>query len=295
MTAKRKLKDKLPPPLRALAMAGFHYAQRLRFWRMVMKHVRPADAESRKVLRRSLRRAPFTAFGRFDRWENPQLLGAATLDVIGYGRFTCRPRMDDLFHVLPQAQPGVRKAIEDHLKPGMTFIDAGANIGFFTILGARLVGPEGRVIAVEMMPDTAAILRHHIALNGLTNVTVVEQALSARAGEEVLAHVPRDHAGQASIVAESFRDYAVDEVRVLTTTLDAITQGIERIDFMKVDLEGAEALAFDGARAMLARTDAVIFESRPDDPASVGATDRIRAAGFTPQLLDGYNTLAKRD
>lgn len=275
-------------------MAGFHYVHRLRLWRMVLREVRPVDPASQRALRASLRRAPLTAFGRFDRWENPQLLAPATLEVKGYGRFACRPRMDDLFHILPQAQPGVRRAIEARLKPGMTFIDAGANIGFFTILGARLVGPDGRAIAVEMIPQAAAILRHHVEINGLSNVTVVQQALSSRGGEEIVAHVPRDHAGQATIVAAQIRDYAMDEVRVATTTLDEIARDCARIDFMKVDLEGAEAMAFEGARAMLARTAALVFETRPDDADSGRAAELVRAAGFTLTAIDRYNTLATR-
>lgn len=288
------LKRGLPRPLLALVKGVFFYLERLRHWGLVLIELRGADATSTSRLWLSALASPVTAFGKFDRWENPRLLFDVTVRAPGIGLFHCRPAMDDLFHVLPSAQAGVYNALKQHLRPGMTFVDAGANIGFFTVLGAGLVGPQGRVLAVEMMPDTAAVLRRHIADNGLTNVEVVEKALSDRSGQEVIAHTPRFHAGQASIVVEAFDGDDTIEIRVMTSTLDEVSADLPNIDFMKVDLEGAETPAFDGAKGMLARTRALVFESRPGDPKGAEAMARIEAAGFTLKSLDGYNILATR-
>lgn len=291
---KDALKRALPAPLLKLLMGVFFYVERLRHWALVLIQLRGADGRSTLRLWLSALASPVTAFGRFDRWENPQLLFDADLVAPGVGRFHCRARMDDLFHVLPSAQRAVYRTLSEHLRPGMTFIDAGANIGFFTVLGARLVGPQGRVIAIEMMPDTAAVLRSHIATNELANVEVVENALWEVSGQEIIAHTPRYHAGQASVVVEDFDGDAMIEHRVLTTTLDEVARDIATIDFMKIDLEGAEAPAFDGAKQMMARTSALVFESWPGDPKSAGAVARVEAAGFELKSLDGYNTLAVR-
>ncbi len=288
------LKRGLPGPLLALAKGMFFYVERLRHWGLVLIELRGADATSTRRLWLSALASPVTAFGKFDRWENPRLLFPVTVRAPGIGLFHCRPVMDDLFHVLPSAQGGVYGALKQHLKPGMTFVDAGANIGFFTVLGAGLVGPAGRVLAVEMMPDTAAILRRHITENGMTNVAVVEKALSDRSGQEVVAHAPRFHAGQASIVVEDFDGDDTIEIRVMTVTLDEVAADLPVIDFMKVDLEGAEAPAFDGAKGMLSRTRALVFESRPGDPKGAEVMARIEAAGFALTSLDGYNILATR-
>lgn len=288
------LKRGLPKPLFGVVRGVFFYVERLRHWGLVLIQLRGADARSTLRLWLSALAGPVTAFGKFDRWENPRLLFDVTVRAPGIGLFHCRPDMDDLFHVLPAAQAGVYGALKRHLGPGMTFVDAGANIGFFTVLGAGLVGPQGRVLAVEMMPDTAAVLRRHIADNHITNVEVVEKALSDRSGQEVIAHTPRLHAGQASIVVEDFEGDDTIEVRVMTSTLDEATAHLPRIDFMKVDLEGAETPAFDGAKAMLARTTALVFESRPGDPRGAEAMARIAAAGFVLTSLDGYNVLATR-
>lgn len=289
---KDRLKRGLPRPLLRLAMGLFYYAERIRHWAMVLAELRGADGRSAARLWLSALASPVTAFGKFDRWENPRLLADVSVRAPGIGLFHCRAHMDDLFHVLPSAQAGVYRTLAAHLRPGMVFVDAGANIGFFTVFGAGLVGPQGRVLAVEMMPDTAAVLRRHIADNGLTNVEVVEKALSDRAGQEVVAHTPRYHAGQASIVVDEFGGDETIEIRVMTSTLDEVTRDLPQIDFMKVDLEGAETAAFDGARGMLARTRALVFESRPGDPKGAEAQARIEAAGFLLKPLDGYNILA---
>lgn len=281
-------------PIKTLLKPPYFYLQRLRFWAMVARDTQAVDAPGRAALCRSMLAAPFTALRNLGRWENPRLLADARLRVRGYGLFDCRAEMDDLFHVLPQAQPGVRRAIERYLQPGGTFVDAGANIGFFTVTGANIVGPAGRVIAVEMIDETAAILRNHVAMNGLHNVTVVEQALAARSGEEVVAHLPLDHVGQATLLAETLHGAKTREVRVTTTTLDALTQDIERIDLMKIDLEGAEAMALEGAQKMLQRTRRVIFEARPDDKGVSATVDALRAAGFAITPIDKYNQLAER-
>ena len=85
------------------------------------------------------------------------------------------------------AEPEVQQALAELVKPGQTVYDVGANIGFFTILCSRLVGPQGRVYAFEPIPQNLVTLRHNIALNGLTNVVIVDKALSAldRYGRDV--------------------------------------------------------------------------------------------------------------
>ncbi len=125
-------------------------------------------------------------------------------------------------------------------------LDAGANIGVITMMLARCVGPTGRVIAIEIVPDTAARLRRHIAMNGLENVEVIEKALSSESNLSVTATVPRGFFGQASIVREGVPSDAAP-VSVQTTTIDAIILDIPSIAILKMDLEGAEPQELLGA------------------------------------------------
>src|SRR5690606_37998923 len=109
------------------------------------------------------------------------------------------------------------------LQPGDCFIDAGANIGFYSVMASARVGVTGRVVAVEMIPATAAVLRDQLRLNGAVNTTVIERALSARPGEVVTARLPAAQHGQASIVVSNPGGQTLE---VETTTLDEIVSGL---------------------------------------------------------------------
>jgi hypothetical protein len=78
-------------------------------------------------------------------------------------------------------EPEVQSALQQHLRPGMIFYDIGANIGFFSLLAARLVGKEGRVVAFEADPEIAGRLREHVARNEFGSITVEEKAVWSEA------------------------------------------------------------------------------------------------------------------
>jgi FkbM family methyltransferase len=151
------------------------------------------------------------------------------------------------------------------LKPGMTAVDVGANVGQISLEMAQLVGPTGRVVAIEPSPGNVRFLRAHVAANGFNDrVIVVEAACSAgESGELVLEVASGDldsiqngpqlkslglkrnplHIGKPST-----------EVRVLTRSLDSLCDELGlSVDVLKVDVEGAEVEVFSGARACLSR------------------------------------------
>jgi tRNA/tmRNA/rRNA uracil-C5-methylase (TrmA/RlmC/RlmD family) len=136
----------------------------------------------RRIIRGAVKRSPLSAFSRLDEWRNPELLKDAEVLVPGFERFMVRAKSDDLFHLLPASEPEVVSVLRHYLREGSVFLDAGANIGFFTVLASKLVGQSGTVLAVEMMPDTAAILRKHVALNRCENVKIIEAAHPRRKG-----------------------------------------------------------------------------------------------------------------
>ena len=281
------LLDVLPAPVRSQLRRGKTYVKRLGIWRDVRRLVRGYGPADRRVLRESAMRAPILSARSLDRWCDPVLLDDAQVVVEGVGRFSVRAHSDDLWHVLPTREPAIFDAISSLLRPGDVFVDAGANIGFYTVLASNAVGPIGQVFAVEMMPDTAVVLRGHVGINELTNVRLIEKALSDRAGETVTAHVTEGKFGQASIsVGGGGR-----AVEVETTTLDAALADVARIRLMKMDLEGAEEMALRGAEAVLARTDMLIFECWTEETL---VADFLALRGFSVRSLDGRNRIAFR-
>ena len=277
-----------PGLVRKLVRMAENYVYRLRTWTQLRRELVAGDARSRAVLRRSYLLAPLASLTKLDSYQGPKLTGDVEVEIDGVGRFAVRAGTDDILHVMTSREPHVRRAIEARLPKGGTFVDAGANIGFYSVLAARLAGPECRVVAFEMMPDTAAILRRHVAMNAGDRIEIVENALSDRNGETVTASVEPGKHGQASIIASASPDGRV-AIEVATITLDMALAGSGPIDVLKMDLEGAEFLALKGATEVLGRTSCVVFESNDNDRQ---VFDLLENHGFTVELLAGHDFIA---
>lgn len=289
---RKTLKRALPKPIvRALASCVI-YTERLAAWFDVMSGVRGRRLSDRVTLFRSMARAPIDSFGDFERWKEPTLDADAEVEAIGLGYFSIRRRTDDLPHIIPNNFARLFASIRQNATIGDTVVDAGANIGAVTVFMSRLVGENGRVIAVEMMPDTAARLRNTIALNALNNVVLVEKALSERGGEIVVATVEPGLHGQASIANPDRAGRETTTVEVETTTLEAVLSDAGDVTVLKLDLEGAEPAALRGAGRALARVRAILFESWKADGGETRAM--LLASGYDVQPVDGRNFLAVR-
>lgn len=132
---------------------------------------------------------------------------------------------------------GEYEDILSEISPGDCVLDAGANIGVFTVLASSLVGSTGRVVAVEPQPENLRVLRRNIELNGCRNVSVVPRALSNVDGSAVFitgrgigAHLSRSGG-----------------IPVDTISLPSIltVAKLPRIDYLKMDIEGAEVRVFE--------------------------------------------------
>jgi FkbM family methyltransferase len=145
----------------------------------------------------------------------------------------------------------VEAALRAVLEPGATFLDVGANIGVFTTLGANLVGPEGRVIAVEPIARNAELIERACRSNGFAQVRVIRGAASDRNGEIVLrtSATTSNAATPAAAGERLLADGSVAQA-VPAIVLDDALAGLERLDLVKIDVEGMEPRALRG----LART-----------------------------------------
>ena len=137
------------------------------------------------------------------------------------------------------------------VQPGTTVLDLGANFGFYSLLAARLVGPNGHVIAFEPMRSTLSILRRHFAINPALaeRVTVIESAVGDADGETTIAF--ENDLASASI-------HPLDQVSHTLTVpivrLDTLLQQSAiraPISFAKIDVEGAEVDVLNGAAQLL--------------------------------------------
>ena len=167
--------------------------------------------------------------------------------------------------------PKVLAVLRAFIRPGDTFLDLGGNIGWFTLIGSRLVGPRGKVFAVEPDPANAAVLRENIRRNGCANTTLFEVAAGA---SESTARLYRsaENAGDHQMAATSDR---TDWVDVPVRRLDTLMTGDHaRVDVLKMDTQGSEVAALSGMGALLAANPSMrmVLEFWPYGLAQVGGS-----------------------
>ncbi|MGH2740560.1 MAG: FkbM family methyltransferase, partial [Actinomycetota bacterium] len=163
-------------------------------------------------------------------------------------------------------EPEVVERLRDWLAPGMVALDLGAHVGYHTILMSRLVGPEGRVIALEPEPVNLAQLKANLEAAGVANVDVHPVAALAESGSITL-HLSDDNSGDHSI---SYRAGA-RTIEVPGVALDDLLGEETRIDVVKSDLQGADHLGLRGMERTLKRCrPKVIVEFWPEGIAAAG-------------------------
>lgn len=130
-----------------------------------------------------------------------------------------------------------RTLILSDLKRGDVFVDVGANCGAFSLFAARLVGGEGRVIAIEPMPEMAERMRFNVATNGFSNIDIFETAVGPQSGSATLYvdETARGHSSMAPIDG-----YTRTTVPISTLKSIVENSGVGRIDALKIDIEGFE-------------------------------------------------------
>jgi FkbM family methyltransferase len=226
------------------------------------------------------------------RWREKRLL--ARLEQDWAGGFTLH-RTGDLVYVPRPLDargrrallhpPRIHPAVLASLHPGSVAVDVGASLGEWTVPLARAVGPEGRVLAAEPAPRSAAALEATLAANSLGRARVVRCAIGDHDGTAELA-VPvvtssRSDTGTARLGAAGAGDQILS---VSLRTLDSLARefGLERVDLIKIDVEGHERRVLDGAALLLERfrPTLVIETGHEADGDRQAIQERLRSFGY---------------
>ncbi|MDQ3677732.1 MAG: FkbM family methyltransferase [Actinomycetota bacterium] len=268
------MSGRLLPRARSYAYRAF---TRLPHERMDAWRARPSGRASVAALQRVLGNGPVEIGGG--------LLSGQRLDT----RALTLTHVQAFGLVRGALEPGVQEALRRHVAPGASVYDIGANIGFFSLLAARLAGPTGSVEAFEPLPAAAAGLRRHVALNDARTVTVHELAVAAHSGRAQLMAVQE---ASWSHLAQRGRHPDTQEVlEVQVVTIDELVAGGMRApNVVKIDVEGAEIDVLEGmAETIRAHSPAIICELHGSNAEFVAYADAI---GYVAHNLDGPPPLA---
>lgn len=155
----------------------------------------------------------------------------------------------------------IQNIFTQHLKPGNVFYDIGANVGFFSIIAAKLVGDKGKVYAFEPGEGNANSIRHNARLNNFNHIEVIEKAVSHTSGEGQLL-LAKYSGGHALATADAPPDLAGEVTVDLVSIDDLIAQNkIAPPNFVKIDVEGAELDVLKGmTETIKTARPAIIYE-----------------------------------
>jgi FkbM family methyltransferase len=214
--------------------------------------------------------------GRLLMRVRPAPLAAMLKKILGVQRLVA-PTVEGTFWVDPASYQGLRvlesgvyepemlATLRRFLKPGDIFADVGANEGYFSVVASRLVGPAGRVLAVEPQKRLEPVLRRNFELNHSSNVTLVAAAVSDRPGESQIHLTPGMNNSASSLMQPTRYPLARQTVRTATLAEILREAGIERCALLKIDIEGWEYEAVLGSRSLFAegRVAAIALELHP--------------------------------
>lgn len=187
-------------------------------------------------------------------------------------------------------EPFIAESIERALKLGDTFYDVGANAGYFSLIAAQKVGPKGCVVAFEPHPITAETIRKQFLLNELQNCTVVEAAVSSRKGT---ARLSDDLYSVMQFLVDAGSDYTsnLSSKRYLEVPTVALSDFARTFgkppDVIKIDIEGAEILALQGAREILEKAAPTLLVELHSDKIKDEYFKMMTEIGYTTEFIVG--------
>jgi FkbM family methyltransferase len=205
-----------------------------------------------------------------------------------------------------QYEPQETALIEALIKPGQTFVDVGAHWGYFSLIASQRVGSTGRVFSIEADPRLFRTLKRNVQDNGLRQVEPIHIAAAAETGVlRMLGYRDRDENWGVShlLNSEQTADADSDVFNVATTSIDSLLdeRSVTEVDVLKMDIEGAEALALRGMEAGLrgGRYRVMVIEFHPAALADFGSSvatlaDFLLNCGYRAWRIDHTSRAMRR-
>ncbi len=200
-------------------------------------------------------------------------------------------------------EPELTKAVESFLRPGDTFVDVGANEGWFSTIGARVVGPSGMVIAAEPQERCWSAIHRNFTENDFLNYRIVPCAIGETEGATDIILYPSLN-GEASTLVSQRRRNHFPRQRTKIIRLDTVVDrlGITSARLVKIDCEGFELNVLKGAKGALraGRIEYLLVELHPQQLNELGqceadVADYLRSLGYYSFPADSGTIWARSD
>ena len=194
------------------------------------------------------------------------------------------------------------KTLKRFLPPGSNFVDVGANEGYFSVLGASLVGECGRVVAVEPQIRLKPVIENNFKLNGVRNATLYGVAVSNIEGIADIYLSPDMNTGSSGLISPNRYRVAKQQVRTVTLAQLLASAAIDKVDLMKMDIEGFEYEAVLGSKELFrdGRINAFALELHPEsmrrrgiDPREI--VDFLQRFGYREDNSTGNTVYLRRN
>lgn len=215
------------------------------------------------------------------------------------------PRQEPMFAVMVAnassggLEPGTRRVLTSLIRPGMSVADVGANVGLLTLSCAVATGPSGHVFAFEPEPGPRAQLQKTLRLNGLSWVKTFDLAVGATTEQRTFHISPV--IGHSSLYELPHEDGVGRDITVEVSRLDDIIGPEQRLDVVKIDVEGAELDVLAGMERLVTENPdlAIVAEYGPSHLERVGLTPQawfgaFQAAGFEAYAIEEPTGVCRR-
>lgn len=222
---------------------------------------------------------------------------ALTRTVFGHKMIVDTRDLSLAYHLLLDGywESWITNVFNQKLREGMTVVEVGANVGYYSLLAASKIGPGGKLYCFEANPAIAEILSDNIEINGFSSRTqVVNMAVSSHSGK-LEFYVVAKHMGGSSLFRPA---YEHKPVVVEATSLDEFFPPGTRVDFLKIDAEGAEGLILQGSQRLLRENPhiSIIMEFIPNNLKAAGSHPEsflqdLSALGFKLGRIDEDGTV----
>lgn len=191
-------------------------------------------------------------------------------------------------------EPHISAFISSRLRLGDCFIDIGSNIGYYSLLTSRLVGQNGKVVAIEASPKIFDMLQNHISINKAVNIRAINKAVSNARSRVVVHHGKGSNIGSTSLL-KSFDDTSIPDAEVDAAPLGELllSDEIAKARLIKIDVEGAEWLVIEGMHSVfqkLRENVEILMEVDSDQLEQFGKTfddvlNELKKYGFNAYVI----------